>query len=117
MPESDTVTGQAGGLLIWFSILFATAGFAFHLIWVFAACAVGLGALLLWLDPGAQPERIVTVGDLARSVAAMNLAKLAEQGSAVTEHDVRNVVIGVLADLSGRSPVEITPDMRFGEAP
>lgn len=73
------------------------------------ATLVMCGALCC-LDRLSLPNDLVTLGDLARAIAARNVGALARQGARVRDADIWQAVCAILAEETGTPRDQIGPD-------
>lgn len=78
----------------------------------------GAGALLLHATPSLAlkfPGDSVTVGDLSRTVLAVNYAQLSAELGGWNEHEVRRLVRELIVQQFGVAPEQLAHDARFVE--
>lgn len=105
-----TGRGKVGAWLI----CGAVAAFIAALVWTswqfagLAAAVMLAGLLLARSDRGKFPEGVETVGDLVRRTAALNAAKLREEGARPV--DRWEVLVALCAEYGALPPTQIGPD-------
>lgn len=65
---------------------------------------------LACLDRLCLPNDLVTLGDLARAIAARNVATLLQQGARLRDADIWQAICAILAEETGTPPDQIGPD-------
>ena len=105
--------GWMSGLgLLAFLAFFVAVGFNAFALAVFLAAAA---MLLFMIDPGKLPSGCSTVGDLVQAVVALNYGRLADQGGAIRDDQLRDALIRLLK--YGSAAEEIDLQTPLFEAP
>ncbi len=81
--------------------------------WWLAAAMAGIGASFIYWDGGKLPANCVTLGDLAKTVAANNFGRLVIEGARPREPDVWTALVEVLAEHSSLGTTEIGRETRI----
>lgn len=85
--------------------------------WAVGLILIALGVICLKFDSGLLPQGVDTLGDLSRRATALNFGKLAGEGGAVNETQLREALISFLSDAGDLPVAEIRPETPILELP
>lgn len=99
----------AWGIAVGAVAVLATALLAPHLRSA-ALPLIGLGAILVLVDPGRLPTDCATLGGLSKKVSGLNFGRLSSVGAAPREKDLWNALVDVLSEHVVLPKAEICPE-------
>lgn len=99
--------------------LFATALFTqtFNTYWPLTLSMFAGSALSAMLDKGVLPQKLATVGDLARLVSALSHRRLRQLGARTTAEVIWQVLVASISDQTNVARERLGPHTRFFSEP